>query len=97
MGPGRSLSIASMPTALPPKCEPKAGRVVFDPRSFGHNRCAANSWNTRIRVKQQIERLRQEISLLCEEMRIKDVRMELIPAPRRPYFAGLGSREKSVA
>jgi hypothetical protein len=47
---------------------------------------AANSINARIRLKVDINRLRQEIALLTEEMRIKDARMERIPAQRRPHY-----------
>jgi len=41
---------------------------------------AANSINTRILLKAENNRLRQEIALLIEEGRIKDARMERIPA-----------------
>jgi len=41
---------------------------------------AANSWNARIRLKSENARLRQELALLCEEVRIKDARMARIPA-----------------
>ncbi len=44
---------------------------------------AANSWNARIRLKAENDRLRQELALLQEEMRIKDSRMLRIPAQRR--------------
>jgi putative transposase len=47
---------------------------------------AANSWNGRIRLKQENDRLRQELGLLREEMRIKDARMLRIPAQRRPHY-----------
>ena len=47
---------------------------------------AANSVNARIRLKQDNDRLRQEILLLREESRIKDMRMEQIPAQRRPHY-----------
>jgi putative transposase len=47
---------------------------------------AANSWNARIRLKQECDRLRQELALLGEEMRIKDARMLRIPAQRRPHY-----------
>src|SRR5207247_2805455 len=47
---------------------------------------AANSINARIRLKEEIGRLRQQILLLREEGRIKDVRMEQIPAHRRPHY-----------
>ena len=35
---------------------------------------AANSINARIRLKEEIDRLRNEISMLQEEVRIKDAR-----------------------
>ena len=47
---------------------------------------AANSINARIRLKEEIERLQNEISLLREESRIKDARMEQIPPQRRPHY-----------
>ena len=47
---------------------------------------AANSWNARVRLKQENDRLRQELALLHEEMRIKDARMLRIPAQRRPHY-----------
>ena len=55
--------------------------------SLTHTRSwAANNWNARIRLKQENDRLRQEVSLLIEEMRIKDARMLRIPAQRRPHY-----------
>jgi putative transposase len=48
---------------------------------------AANSWNARVRLKQENERLRQELTLLREETRIKDARMRRIPAQRRPHYS----------
>ena len=47
---------------------------------------AANSWNARIRLKQENDRFREELALLREEMRIKDARMLRIPAQRRPHY-----------
>jgi transposase InsO family protein len=47
---------------------------------------AANSFNARLRLKQKNDRLRQELVLLKEEMRIKDARMLRIPAQRRPHY-----------
>ena len=41
---------------------------------------AANSINARIRLKAENSRLRQEIAILIEEERIKDSRMDRIPA-----------------
>jgi transposase InsO family protein len=48
---------------------------------------AANNWNARIRLKTENDRLRQEVALLEEEMRIKDDRMLGIPAHRRPRYS----------
>ena len=47
---------------------------------------AANSVNARIRLKEENERLRNQILLLREETRIKDARMQQIPAHRRPHY-----------
>jgi len=47
---------------------------------------AANSINARIRLKQENDRLSQELALLREEMRIKDSRMLRIPGQRRPHY-----------
>ena len=47
---------------------------------------AANGVNARIRLKAENDRLRQELALLQEEMRIKDARMLRIPAQRRPHY-----------
>ncbi len=47
---------------------------------------AANSINARIRLKAENSRLRQEIAILIEEARIKDSRMDRIPAQRRPHY-----------
>ena len=47
---------------------------------------AANSWNARVRLKEENDRLGQEIRLLLEELRIKDARMAHIPAQRRPHY-----------
>jgi hypothetical protein len=47
---------------------------------------AATSINARIRLKAENSRLRQEIALLIEEARIKDSRMDRIPAQRRPHY-----------
>jgi transposase InsO family protein len=47
---------------------------------------AANSWNAGLRLKCENERLRQELALFREEMRLKDSRIERIPAQRRPHY-----------
>ena len=44
---------------------------------------AADSSNRRLRQKAELERLTAMISLLREEIRIKDARMERIPPHRR--------------
>lgn len=47
---------------------------------------AADSPNARVRLKVQNDRLRQDVALLREELRIKDARMELIAAHQRPHY-----------
>jgi hypothetical protein len=47
---------------------------------------AVNNWNTRVRLTAENDRLKQELALLQEEMRIKDSRMLRIPAQRRPHY-----------
>ncbi len=47
---------------------------------------AANSPNSRIRLKAELDRACQEITLLREEIRIKDVRMAQLSPDRRPYY-----------
>jgi transposase InsO family protein len=47
---------------------------------------AVNNWNARVRLTAENDRLRQELALLQEEMRIKDSRMLRIPAQRRPHY-----------
>jgi hypothetical protein len=47
---------------------------------------AADSANTRLRLKAALERAEEEIALLREELRIKDARMTQIPPHRRPYY-----------
>jgi len=47
---------------------------------------AADSWNPRVRPKDENVSLRGEIALLREELRLKDARMARIPAQRRPNY-----------
>ena len=47
---------------------------------------AANSVNARVRLKAENDRLQQQVQLLREEIRIKDARMEHVPASRRPII-----------
>jgi putative transposase len=47
---------------------------------------AENHFNARVRLQAENDRLRSEIAVLREELRIKDARMERIPAQRRPHY-----------
>ena len=47
---------------------------------------AAESVNTRARLKAENDTLTQEVTFLREEIRIKDARMARIGPPRRPHF-----------
>ena len=47
---------------------------------------AADSSNQRVRLKAECDRLQQELSLLREEMRIKDARMAQIAPKQRPHY-----------
>jgi hypothetical protein len=47
---------------------------------------AAHAWDLRVRLTEENDRLRQEIALLREELRIKDARMERVPPLRRPHY-----------
>ena len=48
---------------------------------------AANSPNTRVRLKARVGQLEQRIACLREEMRIKDARMNSIAPHKRPHYA----------
>ncbi len=50
---------------------------------------ASNDRHRRTRVQAQIDRRDNEIALLQEELRIKDARMERVPAHRRPHYVPL--------
>ena len=47
---------------------------------------AADSRNARVRLAAEVERLKAEVSLLREEIRIKDARMGQIMPHRRPQY-----------
>ncbi len=47
---------------------------------------AENHFNARVRLQAENDRLRSEIALLGEELRIKDHRMGQIPPQRRPHY-----------
>jgi transcriptional regulator with XRE-family HTH domain len=50
---------------------------------------AENHFNARVRLQAENDRLRREIALLAEELRIKDARMLRIPAQRRPHYPAI--------
>jgi hypothetical protein len=87
VGPTR-LPRIPLPSGWPPRVRSAVIHVI----SLAHysltstRSWAANNWNARIRLKQQNDRLRQEVALLIAEMRIKDARMQCIPAQRRPHY-----------
>ncbi len=47
---------------------------------------AENHFHARSRLQAQLDGREREISLLREELRIKDARMERVPAQRRPHY-----------
>ncbi len=47
---------------------------------------AATSRSSRIKERAEIDRLRTELSLLKEELEIKDARWARLPARRRPHY-----------
>ena len=47
---------------------------------------AADSSNQRVRLKSENDYLKQEVAILREEIRIKDVRMAKIDSRRRPHY-----------
>jgi putative transposase len=61
--------------------------IAFAQYSLAYARSwATNSPNERIRLTARTDQLHQEIALLREEIRIKDLRMATIPAARRPHY-----------
>jgi len=46
----------------------------------------ANDPDAQVRAEVEIDRLQREVDLLLEEARIKDARMEGLPAQRRPHY-----------
>jgi transposase InsO family protein len=50
---------------------------------------AANERSRRTRFRAEIDRLSHELALLREELRIKNARMERVPAHRRPHYTPL--------
>jgi transposase InsO family protein len=83
-----AISKIPLPTGWPRRVRSAVVHTIsLAHTSLTHARSvAANSINARIRLNAEINRLRQEILLLREELRIKDFRMEQIPAQRRPHY-----------
>ena len=46
----------------------------------------ANNPDAQVQAQAEIDRLQREVDLLLEEARIKDARMERLPAQRRPHY-----------
>lgn len=46
----------------------------------------ANNPDAQVRAQVEIDRLQREVDLLLAEARIKDARMERLPAQRRPHY-----------
>jgi len=66
---------------------PSFGRFSLAQFTIAYTRgWAADSANTRVRLKAKLDRALQDNALLREEMRIKDVRMARIPPHRRPLY-----------
>jgi len=88
MLPKPAVSPIPLPTGWPRRVRSAVVHTIsLAQTSLTHARSvAANSINARIRLKAEVDRLRQEILLLREELRIKDSRMEQIPAQRRPPY-----------
>ena len=47
---------------------------------------AEHQFDVRARLQADVDRLQREVLLLLEEIRIKDARMERVPAQRRPHY-----------
>jgi hypothetical protein len=54
---------------------------------------AENHFNARVRLQAENDRLRNEVALLREELRIKDHRMEQFPPQRRPHPFPIGRKD----
>ena len=83
-----SLPAIPLPRAWPSRVKSAILHVISLAQfSLAYTRgWAANSPNSRIRLKAELDRALQEITLLQEEVRIKDVRMAQISPDRRPYY-----------
>ena len=86
--PTKSCPKAVLRKDWPPLVKSALLRVIsLAQLAFAYTRgWAANCPNARIRLKARLDRAQQEMALLREQMRINNVRMELIPAHRRPHY-----------
>jgi putative transposase len=50
---------------------------------------AENQFSARTRLQATNDRLQRQVALLLEELRIKDARMERLPAQRRPHYPAI--------
>jgi transcriptional regulator with XRE-family HTH domain len=50
---------------------------------------AENQFNARTRLQATNDRLQRQVALLREELRIRDARMERLPAQRRPHYPAI--------
>ncbi len=79
--------------ALPKQWPKRVQSAVIHTISLAHaaliatRSAAVNSWNARVRLQAENDRLRQEVSLLIEELRIKDARTGRVPARQRPHYS----------
>src|SRR5262245_66037781 len=77
-----------LPKSWPAKvCAAMLHVVALAPYAAVYTRSwAADSRNARVRLCADKDRLRQEVMVLREELRIKDARMASLPPHRRPFY-----------
>jgi putative transposase len=90
---GEMAQHADLPRIDLPRAWPKRVRsatlhvIAFAQYAAAYTRSwAINSRIARTRLKAENDRLRQEVALLSEEIRIKDARMNRIDAQQRPHY-----------
>ena len=78
----------SLPKAWPSRAKSAVLHVIFLAHfAITHARgWAANSPNARVRQASEIDRLRAEIAMLQDEIRIKDRRIAAVLPHRRPHY-----------
>ena len=91
--PGASMSNSALKIQLPKSWPATVGVAMLHVVSLAKYAAvytrswAADSSNARVRLRAEKDRLREEVALLREEMRIKDARMASLPSHRRPFDA----------